>query len=105
MKVGVFAPERVPKRGLTGWNRAAACFLMPAFLMERVLKRYNRGKPVIIYDSGVLSQDQKLLIQKMANAMGTSYTAFFHRLRELSLFDVRPVEEYIHDDLCYGGEQ
>ena len=86
-------------------NRAAACFLMPAFLVERVLKRYNRGKPVIIYDSGVLSQDQKLLIQKMANAMGTSYTAFFHRLRELSLFDVRPVEEYIHDDLCYGGVQ
>ena len=86
-------------------NRAAACFLMPGFLVDRVIKRYNRGKPVTIYESGILSQDQKLLIQKMANAMGTSYTAFFHRLRELSLLDVRPVEEYIHGDLCYGGEQ
>ena len=86
-------------------NRAAACFLMPGFLVDRVLRRYNRGKPVTIYESGILSQDQKLLIQKMANVMGTSYTAFYHRLRELNLFDVRPVEEYIHEDLCFGGEQ
>ena len=86
-------------------NRAAACFLMPGFLVDRVIKRYNRGRPVTIYESGILSQDQKLLIQKMADAMGASYTAFYHRLRELNLFNVRPVEEYIHDDLCYGGEQ
>ena len=50
-------------------NRAAACFLMPGFLVDRVIKRYNRGKPVTIYESGILSQDQKLLIQKMANAI------------------------------------
>ena len=86
-------------------NRAAACFLMPPFLVERVLKRYNRGRQVILYENGILSQDQKFLIQRMARAMGASYTAFFHRLRELDLFEVRPVEEYIHDGLCYGGEQ
>ena len=75
-------------------NRAAACFLMPGFLVARVLKRHNNQKKVVIYDNGILAQDQKLLIQKMADTLGVSYTAFYHRLGELDLYDRRPVEEY-----------
>ena len=85
-------------------NRAAACFLMPGFLVARVLKRHNKEKKVIVYDNGILSQDQKILIQKMADTLGVSYTAFYHRLGELDLFDRRPIEEYLHSGLCYGGE-
>ena len=85
-------------------NRAAACLLMPRFLVERVLRRHNASKKVILYESGILSQDQKLLIQKMADTMGVSYTAFFNRLSELDLFECRPVEEYLHRSLRYGGE-
>ena len=85
-------------------NRAAACFLMPGSLVARVLKRYNDQKKVVIYDNGVLSQDQKLLIQKMADTLGVSFTAFYHRLGELDLFERRPIEEYLHSGLCYGGE-
>ena len=86
-------------------NRAAACFLMPGFLVERALKRYNGSKKVIIYEGGVLAQDQKFLIQRMADAMGVSYSAFRIRLMELDQYDVRPVEEYLHTGLRYGGEQ
>ena len=85
-------------------NRAAACFLMPAFLVARVLKRHNNSKKVILYDDGILSQDQKLLIQKMADTLGVSFTAFHTRLSELDLFERRPVEEYLHKGLRYGGE-
>lgn len=85
-------------------NRAAACFLMPRFLVERVLRRHNSSKKVIRYETSILSQDQKLLIQKMADTLGVSYTAFFNRLSELDLFDCRPVEEYLHTGLKYGGE-
>ena len=86
-------------------NRAAACLLMPDFLVRRVLKKHNDSRKVIIYDGSILSQDQKLLIQRMADAMGVSYTAFFHRLSELDLFERRPVEEYLHGGLRYGGER
>ena len=85
-------------------NRAAACLLMPGFLVARVLKRHNDSRKVILYENGILSQDQKLLIQKMADTLGVSYTAFYHRLGELDLFDRRPIEEYLHSGLCYGGE-
>ena len=83
---------------------AAACLLMPRFLVERVLKRQNDSRKVILYENGILSQDQKILIQKMADTLGVSYTAFFYRLSELNLFDKRPVEEYLHTGLHYGGE-
>lgn len=85
-------------------NRAAACLLMPGFLVAKVLKRHNDSRKVILYDNGILSQDQKFLIQKMADAMGVSYSAFRIRLMELDLFDRRPVEEYLHSGLRYGGE-
>ena len=86
-------------------NRAAACLLMPRFRMERVLKHYNDSRKVIRYigdDGTALRQDQKLLIQKMADAMGVSFTAFFNRLRELDLFEYHPMEEYLHNELQYG---
>lgn len=86
-------------------NRAAACFLMPGFLVERALRRYNDSKKVIVYEGGVLAQDQKFLIQKMANAMGVSYSAFRIRLMELDQYEIRPVEEYLHTGLKYGGDQ
>lgn len=85
-------------------NRAAACLLMPKFLVERVLKRYNNSPKVILYENSILSQDQKILIQKMADTLGVSYTAFFNRLSERDLFEVRPIEEYLHRGLKYGGE-
>lgn len=88
-------------------NRAAACLLMPKFLVARVMKRHNDSRKVIMYfgdDGTVLSQNQKLLIQKMADTMGVSFQAFYNRLRELDLFEYKPVEEYVHQSLRYGGE-
>ena len=84
-------------------NRAAACLLMPRFLVERVLKHHNDSKKVILYENNVLAQEQKLLIQKMADTLGVSFTAFRIRLSELELFEIRPIEEYLHTGLCYGG--
>ena len=84
-------------------NRAAACFLMPGFLVEGVLERYNHSQPVILYEGNILAQEEKLIIQQMADALGVSYTAFFHRLNELALFDMRPIEEYLHNSLFCGG--
>ena len=46
----------------------------------------------------------------MAQEVGESrnqinrYTAFSNRLRELDLFEQKPLEEYLHTELCYGGE-
>ena len=86
-------------------NRAAACFLMPRFLVMRMLKQYNAGNKVIAYDGYVMSQDQKDLIQRIADAMGVNYSPMFNRLKELDLIDVKPIEEYLSRFRMEGGER
>ena len=81
-----------------------AAFPLSELLPARVLKRHNQSMKVILYENNILAQDQKILIQKMADTLGVSYTAFFNRLKELDLFDCRPIEEYLHAGLHYGGE-
>ena len=83
-------------------DRLAAAILMPLFLIKKVLKRHNNGRKVTCYDGGVFSQNQKVAIQKMADDLGVSYTAFVNRLKELELLETRPLEEYITTGLGLG---
>ena len=84
-------------------NRLGAAILMPSFLVEKVLGKYNGGKPLIYYDGGVFAQNDKLTAQGMANSLGVSYTAFITRLKELNYLERHPIEEYISNNLCFGG--
>lgn len=77
-------------------NRAAACLLMPSFIVEKMLKKYNSGNKITIYSGStiVIPNASKSVIQRMADSMGVSYSACYYRLKELTLLDVRPLEEY-----------
>ena len=77
-------------------NRMAACLLMPRNLMARLLKEYNDGGAVKIYQ-GVLAAREKLLIQKLADLVGASFTSFLNRLRELKLMETCTIEEYMKE--------
>lgn len=85
-------------------NRTAACLLMPRFLMERVLQQYNDGNKIVAYDGYVMQQKQKLQIQKMADVIGVNYSPFVNRLRELDMFELHPIEEYLHSAFRSGDE-
>ena len=87
---------------LTGWG---AALLMPQFLMERVLKKFNEGRHVVVYDGGVFSEAEKLKIDRMKNAMGVSYSAFINRLRGLEMLDTLPFDIYMKEKLKVGREK
>lgn len=77
-------------------NRAAACLLMPDFIVDKVLNNYNAGNKVTIYTGSkvVIPDASKSIIQQMADCMGVSFSTCYYRLQELSLLDKRPLEEY-----------
>ncbi len=77
-------------------NRAAACLLMPGFIVDKMLVKYNAGNKVTIYSGStiVIPNPSKTIIQRMADSMGVSYSACYYRLKELLLLEVRPLEEY-----------
>ena len=50
---------------------------------------------MIAYDEYVMLQEQKIIVQRIADAMGVNYSLLITRLKELDLFDRRPIEEYL----------
>lgn len=84
-------------------NRLGAALIMPGFLVAKALNKYNHTQKLKCYQGMILAPEDKLSVQKMADSLGVSYSALMNRLKELSLFDMRPLSEYIKDDLQFGG--
>jgi hypothetical protein len=83
-------------------NRLGAAILMPLFLIDLLLKKYNDGCKLRCYDGGVFSTEDRHKAQQMADCMDVSYTAFVNRLKELNLLDYRPIDEYLSESLKLG---
>ncbi len=84
-------------------DRLAATLLMPKFIIERSLKKFNRGRPLTVYGNSILPPSGKIAMRKMGDSLGVSYTALFIRLKDLSLIEFRDQEEYIRKYLGVGG--
>lgn len=84
-------------------DRLAAALLMPGFMVRNVLDRFAIGGTIPIYGDNLLRLEDKLLVKKMADAMGVSYTAFFIRLKELHLLERHDVSEYITQEIGIGN--
>ena len=83
-------------------NRLGAAILMPLFLIQLMLKKYNDGNKLRCYDGGVFSTEDRRKAQLMADCMEVSFSAFINRLKELNLLDRRPIDEYISENLKLG---
>lgn len=84
-------------------NRLGASILMSQCLIAKALEKYNAGRFVRIYNGEVLALKEKVTIQKMADSLGVSFPALYIRLRELNLFEHRPIDEYVRENLHLGG--
>jgi len=84
-------------------DKLAATLLMPRFIVERALKKYNREKPIKVYGSYILAPKEKITMRKMSDSLGVSFTALFIRLRDMELLEFRDQEEYFKSHLMTGG--
>lgn len=67
---------------------------MPVYLLERVLKRYNNGEYLTLYGRFMLSDEDKIKLQKMADRLGVSYDDLFHRFKNLKMFNKKPASAF-----------
>lgn len=75
-------------------DRLGAAYMMSRSRLENNLKKYHGGMPVLCYGSGVIPLQEKRDIQKMADAMGVSYTALLIQLKEQGMVEHRSIEEF-----------
>lgn len=87
--------------GETQVERLGSILLMPRFLVEQTLRNYRLSLVLPVYGEGVIRSQDKLLVQKMADVVGASYSAFFNRLRELDLIEKRSIDEYLELEMNF----
>ena len=84
-------------------NTFSASLLMPRPDMYETLKKFNGGKRLPVYGETVFHPREKVILQKMADALEVSYTALVIRLRGLGLLNHHDISEYIEKELQLGG--
>ncbi len=85
-------------------DRMGAALLMPRFMVGNVVAMHGCDDCIPVFGDSVLKPTDKLLIKRMANTMGVSFSAFMIRLRELGHLCYRPLSEYITEEMGLGRE-
>lgn len=85
-------------------DRLGAALIMPRFMVRNIVDLYAGKSKISIYGDNLLRLEDKLLVRKMADAMGVSYTAFLIRLKELNMLEQHDVSEYITWEIGLGNE-
>lgn len=85
----------------TQTDRLASVLLMPEFLVIRTLCNFRDGTFVRLYGDNVMSSEDKLSVQKMADCLGVSFSALRIRLKELGLVDYRDMSEYFATEMAF----
>ena len=75
-------------------DKLAAALLMPDFIVKRAMAKEGAEGKIPVYGSGVVSNEGRIRLNRIANRIGVSYTALFIRLRQFDLLDYRPLCEY-----------
>ncbi|SEW38383.1 protein of unknown function [Ruminococcaceae bacterium KH2T8] len=72
-------------------DHISACILMPKLTVMKHIETAFKAKKVIKYDNGTISRYDRVMLQQMANEMKVSMAALMNRLKELNLFEIRPL--------------
>ena len=83
-------------------DRMGAALLMPMFMVHRVASIHGCTDGIPVFGDSVLKTTDKILIKRMANTMGVSFSAFLIRLRELGYLRYRPLSEFITGEMGLG---
>ena len=109
-----FDPERIytieEQRELMSFSEAqadrlASVFLMPRFILQKVMKKYKCEKGVPVYGWNVFAPKDKITLHNIADCMGVSHQALVIRLKTLGLLIPCDLTEYLEKDLQLGGVQ
>lgn len=84
-------------------DRLSSVFLMPRFILRKVMKKYKCENGLPVYGWNVFAPEDKPKLRKMADCMGVSFQALVIRLKTLGLLMPRDLTVYLENDLQLGG--
>ena len=83
-------------------DRLAAAILMPSDRIKKEILSRTGSAKVKVYGDGIISENDKIILNKIKDTFGVSYSAIYTRLKDLSLFEQHSFEEYCGSVLGFG---
>lgn len=84
-------------------DRLSSVFLMPRFILRKVMKKFGCENGLPVYGWNVFAPEDKQKLRKMADCMGVSFQALVIRLKTLGLLLPCDLTEYLENGLQLGG--
>ena len=75
-------------------DKLAAAILMPDFIVVRALEKEGAADGIRVYGDSVVSKEDRIRLNRIANRIGVSYTALMIRLRQFNKLEYHPLCEY-----------
>ena len=72
-------------------DHISACLLMPKLTVEKHLEAAFKSRKVVKYTNGTISRYDRVMLQQIAGELKVSFSALMIRLKELDLFEIRPL--------------
>lgn len=87
----------------TNADKLGAALLMPYFLVKQALEVWNKGKPIVVYGSGLMSYESRMQVRGMAYRLGVSYTALMIRLKWFGMIEYRDMNVFVQEEIKGRG--
>ena len=84
-------------------DRLSSVFLMPRFILRKVMKKFGCENGLPVYGWNVFAPEDKQKLRKMADCMGVSFQALVIRLKTSGLLLPCDLTEYLESGLQLGG--
>ena len=84
-------------------DRLSSVFLMPRFILRKVMKKFGCENGLPVYGWNVFAPEDKQKLRKMADCMGVSFQALVIRLKTLGQLLPCDLTEYLENGLQLGG--
>lgn len=83
-------------------DRLAAAILMSSEKFKKEIISKTGNAKIKVYGDGIISESDKIVLNKIKDTFGVSYSAVYTRLKDLSLFEQHSFEEYCGGVLGFG---
>lgn len=86
-------------------DRIGAATICPLPSLERALREYNAGRRVPLYGDSVFPKREKVILRKMADAMGITHSVLVYRMKRFGMFSYHPIDEFIIKEFRQAGDE
>ena len=83
-------------------DRLGAAIILPSDKLKKEITTITGKNKIPVYGDGILAEKEKIVLNRIKDTFGVSYSTVYRRLKDLNLFEQHSFEEYCGGVLGFG---